>query len=216
MNKKDNLAERLKNNKAFEELFSKGSNEGPGFEAVWYARDGNMDMYFMGYENAVMILLEWFLKPSDDNGTIYPLIFLIRHTLELGLKESIRRALKLGSKSISISELEKEKVWTTHNLQFLSKICEKVLSGFKISEYGDWNEAKKFMQKWQEADPKATFGKYPVSKEGVPYDVKGNVHAEKVVKMGIKAIETLDGLLSMLEEYLNIQSEMYDQMKDEI
>ena len=216
MNKKGKLAKRLKNDKAFEELFSQVNDNFPGFEAIWYSRDGNMDMYFMGYRNAVMILIEWFLKPSDDNGTIYPLIFLIRHTLELGLKESIRKALKLGSKSISLSECEVKNVWKTHDLRSLSETCEKVMGSYKISEYRDWNEAKKFMQKWQEADPKTTFGKYPVSNEGVPYYVKGNVHAENVVKMGIKTIETLDGLLSMLEEYLNIQSEMYDQMKDEI
>lgn len=174
-----------------------------------------MGMHFYGYKNATEILLNWFFEPNEDNGTVYPLIFLIRHTVELGLKESIRRALKLGSKSISLPEEEVRKVWKTHDLRYLSETCAKLMEEYKISKYGDWIETKEFLQKWQEADPKATFGKYPVSTEGVPYDVKGNVYAGRIAVMGMKAIETLDNLLSMLEENLHIQSEIYSEMRGE-
>jgi hypothetical protein len=55
-------------------------------------------------------LLKWFEEPNDNNGTVYPLIFLIRHTLELGLKEIIRECLLLGSKSESLEKDEVKEV----------------------------------------------------------------------------------------------------------
>ena len=61
-----------------------------------YSNNGDMGMHFFGYRNAAKVLKEWIGQNRGDNGTIYPLIFLIRHTIELGLKESIRRACKLG------------------------------------------------------------------------------------------------------------------------
>lgn len=45
--------------------------------------------------------------------------------------------------------------------------------------------------------------------------MKGNVYAGRIAVMGMKAIETLDNLLSMLEENLHIQSEIYSEMRGE-
>lgn len=197
---------------AFDELYLQRKDDPPEFAALWFSRDGDMGMHFFGYQNATKILLNWFFEPNDDNGTVYPLIFLIRHTVELGLKESIMSALRLGSKSISLPKEELKRVWRTHDLQFLSETCGKLLEEYKISEYGDWIETRQFLQRWQDADPNATFGKYSVSTEGIPYDVKGNVYAGRIVIMGMKAIEILSNLLSKLEENLEIQSEMYSDM----
>jgi hypothetical protein len=214
MRNKDKMKEANKKT-AFDELLLQGKDDPPGFAALWFSRDGNMGMHFYGYKNVTEILLNWFFEPNDDNGTVYPLIFLIRHTVELGLKESIRRAKRLAGGSSSLSDGNLKGVWKKHGLRFLSDVCEKLLEEYKISEYGDWIETKQFLQKWQDADPNATFGKYAVSTEGVPYDVKGNVYAGKIVVMGMKAIETLDGLLSMLEEYMHIQSDVYGGMRGE-
>ena len=209
---KNDKSEKANKNTAFEELFLQGSSDSPMFTALWFSKDGDMAMHFFGYQNATKILLNWFLEGNDDNGTVYPLIFLIRHTVELGLKESIRSAVRLGSKSISLSKEELKRVWRTHDLQFLSERCGKLLEEYKISEYGSWIETRQFLQNWQDADPNATFGKYPVSTEGIPYDVKGNVYAGRIVIMGMKAIETFSNLLSKLEENLEIKSEMYSDM----
>lgn len=202
--------------KDFDSLFLQGKGDPPEFAALWFSRDGDMGMHFFGYKNAVRILLNWYFEGHEDNGTVYPLIFLIRHTIELGIKETIRRALKLDSKSISFSEKELKTVWKTHNLSYLSNLCAQLLEEYKISEYRDWITTKQFLQILQNADPTATFGKYAVSTEGVPYDVKGNVYAGKIVSKGMKVIETMEGILSMLEEYLHIQSEMYSEMRGEI
>ena len=127
--------------------------------------------------------------------------------MELGLKESIRKAKLLGFKSNSVSKKDLAGIWRTHNLRELSRILAKLLESLKIGEYEDWNESKEFLDQWQDADPYATFGKYSMFKNGDPYSVKGNVYAGKIVEMGMNAIDTLDSLLAMLEEYLRMQSE---------
>lgn len=110
---------KIKKNKAdeeaFNELFSHNTNNCRRFSALWFFRDGNIGMYYFGYKNAVDILLEWFSKPNDDNGTIYPLMFLLRHAVEIGLKESIRLAILIGSTKLALTRTEQEKLWTTHN-----------------------------------------------------------------------------------------------------
>ena len=200
------------NTEDFDNLFLQGKDDPSEFAALWFSRDGDMGMHFFGYKNAVIILLNWYFEGNEDNGTVYPFIFLIRHTIELGLKESIRRALKIGGKSISLSEKELKEVWKTHNLIYISDKCAKLLEKYKISEYRDWITTKQFLQVLQNADRQATFGKYAVSTEGIPYDVKGNVYAGKIVIKGMKAIETMESILSMLEEYLHNQSEMYSEI----
>ena len=204
------------NTEDFDNLFLQGIDDPSEFAALWFSRDGDMGMHFFGYKNAVIILLNWYFEGNEDNGTVYPFIFLIRHTIELGLKESIRRALKLGGKSISLPKKKLEKVWKTHNLSCLSNLCEQLLEKYKISESHDWITTKQFLHVLQNADPAATFGKYAVSTEGVPYDVKGNVYVGKIAVKGMKAIETMESILSMLEEYLHNQSEMYSELRGEI
>ena len=204
------------NTEDFDNLFLQGKDDPAEFAALWFSRDGDMGMHFFGYKNAVIILLNWYFEGHEDNGTVYPFIFLIRHTIELGLKESIRRALKLGGKSISLPKKKLEGVWNTHNLICLSDLCEQLLEKYKISEYRDWITTKQFLHVLQNADPAATFGKYAVSTKGVPYDVKGNVYAGKMVIKGMKVIETMENILSMLEEYLHNQSEMYSETRGEI
>ena len=204
------------NTEDFDNLFLQGIDDPSEFAALWFSRDGDMGMHFFGYKNAVIVLLNWYSEGHEDNGTVYPLIFLIRHTIELGLKESIRRALKLGGKSISLPKKKLEGVWNTHNLICLSDLCEQLLEKYKISEYRDWITTKQFLHVLQNADPAATFGKYAVSTEGVPYDVKGNVYAGKIAVKGMKAIETMESILSMLEEHLHNQSEMYSEQRGEI
>ena len=75
---------------AFNEWFSHDTNNCRRFSALWFSRDGNIGMYYFGYKNAVDILLEWFSKPNDDNGTIYPLMFLLRPQLKGVIKVKTR------------------------------------------------------------------------------------------------------------------------------
>ena len=199
--------ENADKNKSFDELFIKDKTDPNLLDAIWYSKDGNLDMYFMGYKNAAEILLKWFFEPNDDNGTIYPIIFLIRHTVELGLKESIRRAKLCGFKSNSVFEEDLTGIWKNHNLEKLSTILAKLLESIKIGEYDDWNESKKFLDLWQDADPHATFGKYPSSTKGIPLEVKGIISAWKITVMGMKTIEVLENILSMLGDYLDKANE---------
>ena len=195
--------ENADKNKSFDELFIKDKTDPDLLDALWYSRDGNMDMYFMGYKNAAEILLKWFFEGNDDNGTIYPIIFLIRHTVELGLKESIRKAKLCGFKSNLVSEKNLAGIWKNHDLKELSRILEQLLESIKIGEYDDWNESKKFLDLWQDADPYATFGKYPSSTKGIPQEVKGTVSALKVTVMGMKIIDVLENILLKLDDNID-------------
>ena len=205
--KKENVDKKT----PFDELFLKDKTDPDLLDAIWYSKDGNLDMYFMGYQNATKILLKWFFEPNDDNGTIYPIIFLIRHTVELGLKESIRRAKLLGFMSNSVSKKDLAGIWRTHNLGELSRILAQLLESLKIGEYEGWNESKEFLDQWQGADPYATFGKYPSSNKGAPRKVKGIISAWKITVMGLKTIEILDNIQSMLEDYLDKANELADE-----
>ena len=206
-NKKRN--KNADSNPAFDELFLQGKSDPPKFAALWFSQDGDLGMYFYGYENATKILLDWFSKSNGDNATVYPLIFLIRHTIEIGLKESIRRALILTGRTIDPEEKYH------HKLKNLSETLEDLMKSYKISENNDWVNTREFINKLQDADPEATFGKYSMFKNGDPYSVKGNVYAGKIVEMGMNAIDTLDSLLAMLEEYLRMQSEYNREMGGE-
>ncbi len=190
---------------AFNKLFSHETNNCKQFSALWFSRDGNIGMYYFGYKNATEILLKWFSKPNDDNGTIYPLMFLLRHTVEIGLKESIRRAILLGSTKFTLSERERERIWATHNLQILADLFNKVMEEYDVNEDDDWKEIKPYLQLWQAADPQATLGKYPVSTNGEPFNVTGVICGEKLVIIGMKTIDFLDSVLSTLEYYLSIE-----------
>ena len=201
------------NNMDFSDLFLQGINELPQFSALWFSRDGDMGMHFFGYKNVTEILLKWFFEPNDDNGTVYPLIFLLRHTVEIGLKESIRRATEIGSKKISLTEKEQNTVWKTHNLGMLTDLFNKVMEEYNISNSENWNKIVPYLQKWQAADPNATFGKYAVSTNGTPFNVKGNVYAGKLVAIGMDAIDFLEGVLAMLEEHQKIKGEIYHELR---
>ena len=151
------------NYKDFGDLFLQGKNDPPRFAALWFSGDGDMGMHFFGYKNATETLLNWFFKGNDDNGTVYPLMFLVRHTVEIGLKESIRRARQLGSNTISMSEEEMKAIRRTHNLRELTRIFNKLMEEYQISEYSELTELVPLLHKWQDADPKAVFGKYAAS-----------------------------------------------------
>ena len=81
------------------------------------------------------------------------------------------------------------------------------MESLKIGECEDWNESKEFLDQWQDADPHATFGKYPSSTKGIPQEVKGVISAWKITVMGMKTIEVLENILSMLGDYLDKANE---------
>ncbi|MHB8361791.1 MAG: hypothetical protein ACYDBI_06515 [Thermoplasmataceae archaeon] len=194
--------------KDFEELFIQHSGDSPTYSALWFSRNGDMGMHFFGYAETSKVLAGYITKTGGDNALVYPLIFLIRHSIELGLKETIARSYKLDNLTGSIPG----KVWKTHDLSYLVNTAEAHLKDYKIESYDDWNLLKIFLVKWQNADPTGSFGRYSRSNGGVPYNVKGNVYAGKVLISGLKAIDTLEGLLSMLEEYIHTQNEINSEM----
>lgn len=193
------------------EVFSKGLDEQARYSAIWFSRDGELLTYFYGYRNASKILIKWFVDSRGDNGTVYPLIFLIRHTIELGLKEIIRLSSVIKLKP----NLPKEKmnkfwseVWEVHNLKVLSSKCNELLKEFNLEKYTQWEEALEFLEKWQMVDEGNTFGRYPVLNDGSAYDVKDNVYAGKIVEVGILAFEAIENILSMMNDL----KDEYDKM----
>ena len=124
---------------------------------------------------------------------------MIRHTIELCLKESIRKARLLGYKSNSASDKKELNIWSTHSIGELYSYLTRLLEPLKISKFSNWNEIKEFIEKWQEADPDGTFGRCPSSTKGVPYEVNGNISAYKTADMGLKTIDVWEIILSKLE-----------------
>lgn len=135
-------------------------------------------------------------KTGGDNGTIYPLIFLIRHAIELGLKEILDRLHKYG---YNLEPFPK-KVWEKHDLCYLISKVELAGSVLKLDKYEDFQDMKVFIQILDLADPTGTFGRYPRLKGGKPVSVKGNVYAGHLVSLGLKTFEVFENILTALEE----------------
>lgn len=68
-------------------------------------------MHFNGYRNASKKLIKWFVDSFGDNGTVYPLIFLIRRTIELGLKKIIRLSSVINLKP-NLPKEKMDKFWS--------------------------------------------------------------------------------------------------------
>ena len=189
----------------FDDLFIQRSGDSPLFTALWFSKHGELDLHFHGYQTASEVLLEYIFKIKGDNTMIYPLVFLIRHAIELGLKESIIRYCKLNSTKPNAYE----GIWKSHDLGFLSDKLEEESS--KPNSPGvradpSWNSIKEFLKKWERADKDGSFGRYSRDTDGRPYQVRGNIYAGRITEWGFKTINLLEGTITMLGEYIDIQN----------
>ena len=103
--------------------------------------------YINSYRNALKILLEDFDKSGKDiNKTAFPILFMTRHCIELGLKDNIRYFSKYSKKDDYTNS-------DSHNLKNL-------LGGFKLHIDETINQLKSENSITIDQDDKIEFDKY--------------------------------------------------------
>jgi len=188
---------RPRNEKMFEELLLQPVDSDGHYAALWFGDQGSHEMYIAGYENAANTLLKIVKRKGADNTIIYPIMMLLRHTIELGLKDIITQAFKLGGKA----QTKEETIWTTHDLDLLSQTLIEAMRGIVTLE-GSWSDIRKFLHKWELADPCGLFARYCRDYGGKIISIpKGrNISIQKLVGPAKQTIDYLYGLNEELHE----------------
>jgi len=190
---------RERNQQAFEDLLLYKSEESPKYSALWFS---NMapDMYIEGYKEALELLVSHIEKKRADNAIVYPVMFLCRHSIELALKESIIKSCE------SLGQEIPKNVFKSHNLKSLVEDLEETFPDIKRDP--NWTNNKNFFEKWESADPNGEFARYPRNTSGDSFKASDDkISISKIVKESKEALDTLDGVLAQLEDYMQKQKQ---------
>jgi hypothetical protein len=98
-------------NESFRELFIQPDDGDPTLAALHFDYVPDHSLYAPGFEDAAEILMNALKKKGGDNVLVYPIVFLLRHAIELYLKDNISRALELAGKD-PLNEFKN--LWHTH------------------------------------------------------------------------------------------------------
>ena len=186
----------------FRELFSQSAGDDKSLAALRLPFDKSHYLYIAGYEEAVNTLVDKLTQHGGDNGSIYPIIFLLRHTIELYLKDNIENAYNyLGSSGVK----HFSKLWHTHDLRILSNEMENALTQMDINirQETSWKSIKELLYKWEKADPRGMFFRYNRRTNGDPWDVSYTLSLQKIFPQAQEAINYLCGIREELASKQN-------------
>lgn len=177
-------------------------------EDEWHSsmfRDGRTGnrMRFEGCGDAIEVLRE---ANADKPNNAYPytILFVLRHGIELRLKEAIQDARDHGisleftaEEERKLREREIDPVWSTHNFARLADWLDSVIE--RQSAGGpDWDRTMTFLREWQEADRDGLFLRYGRSRDGAPIRLAGNFSFLPILERALDAEKTLDGVDSWI------------------
>jgi hypothetical protein len=165
-------------------------------------------------KEAAKILLDWMDQGGGGNYAFYPMVFLLRHCVELELKEDIVGLHALKGSTDSVPGW----VWRQHSLSRLAQEVEDGMVANDLPFDESWTRVKSTLCLWERADPGGMFfrfsrdndGKAVPLPEGLTSNPK-NLRAGRIAREGIYAIDWLDGLRSEIGEALQVQGEMREE-----
>lgn len=163
--------------------------------------------YADGYQVGALTLINSSLKDPDlRDYNIYPAVFLIRHYLELRLKEFVQALNYIKEGNVLFPK--------HHDLQNLWSEFVK-----KYSEIGEdirdsrFNVIKELMKEISKADPISEAFRYPVDKGGKKLQTLQYINLEKLKETFIRVTYVFDGISSQLGDFVDItqgmQTELY-------
>ena len=164
-------------------------------------------MFAMGYEQAADLVMKHIEAEGADNSIVYPLLLLARHTVELALKQDLHDAHRTLLMAGCSSSVSLERTWSTHNLETLSADLEAALKPL-MTLGGPWDEIRRFLVKWERADPDGNFARYGREVGGKPVKVKGNVSVQAIWPNAVLARDYLYGVGCELEEQRDAMSQI--------
>lgn len=157
----------IRDKRAFNKVFGDSLQKDPKLD-----KDNILNLYpsstyaFYFKKAADLLYREW-LKPGADESLVYPLIFLLRHCVELSLKDAIVELKVMNKRESTIQE---DRIYKKHDLRYLSKKLEKEfrLSGIPRFELKGVSieDISCMLSDWEEADPNGEIFRYAMSNEG--------------------------------------------------
>jgi len=163
----------------------------------------NYSFYLKSYNDAVSILYNTILenKTSRDDITI-PLLFLIRHSLEMGYKGNINYLSKYSDIDNCVN-YQKHNLLPLHNalkMHFENTSIKLSLDKERVNEFlRYYNEIEKLSGFFKSIDNDSTFFRYPVDKNGRMRSVSNeNVDISSIVASYNRVIKFLMFLSDLL------------------
>jgi len=155
--------------------------------AIYMADRHGHGPYIQGYLDAAELVRDSMREIDRANTLLYPGLFLLRHAVELALKEAIAKRTKKGG----LKEL-----WRTHNLQWLA---ETFRENYEEAREPFWDEYHVLLVDWEKADPGGMFFRYCRDHAGNPVDLGEipRLTAERVWTHAKEAVQTIVGIADL-------------------
>ncbi len=127
------------------------------------------------YYYSAMILIDSKLKEDDDQLLLIPIIFLLRHSLELAIKAHIVKYLEENTTVVNFNNFKiydkkgiqlKDKLFATHSIKKLFD-CMIFLDKQRLFPVFDYNEIRFMKQSLRHTirlDDKSDYFRYPIGK----------------------------------------------------
>lgn len=165
--------------------------------------DANWMVYAEGYATAAETTVAN-VNDSDRNRIVYPVIYLYRHAIELGLKYTLLIARQLLDRSGGL-----QKGHSLNNVWCLLKpLLEEI---WEDDSTDDLKAVDALIREMDQNDRNAEKFRYPISKDGKRFfGSEEFINLEVFCKSGRKILTFLDACSTGIGEYLQVKCEMRD------
>jgi len=149
------------------------------------------------YKRAGDTLIERALGGGEPDYSIFPIVFLYRHYIEL--------ALKCLLVEINISRRQRLEVRRTHDLHTLWAELEGAVGGLPPSVRDHVADVRRSVDEISELDPSSESFRYPFDTEGTPILDQCQLIDLKTLR---DSVNRFDGAYRFISEVLNLQIEI--------
>ena len=148
------------------------------------------DGYATYYQNSALALIEVSLGDRDMmDKNILPIIFLIRHYLELRLKEVLQM---LDSQN----EFPK-----THNLKELWKLFKSKYSSIEAVSSKEFQAMDNLIQELSDKDPSSISFRYHANKTGKRIDIPERINLSNLKETFLRVSFSIDGIAMQIADW---------------
>jgi len=167
--------------------------------------------YADGYQTGALKLIDRALSSSSSHERdelLYPIVFLLRHYIELRLKELIQ--------ALNYCLKRENNFPTGHNLDFLWRAFK-----YKYEELGEdvssnhFHNMTRLMNELHEFDPLSMAFRYPVDKDGLKTQKVVSLNLVNLKDTFIRMSFMFDGISMQLAHYVDITNEMISDRYDD-
>jgi hypothetical protein len=165
--------------------------------------------YAEGYQIGALKLIDTLdLTRNDKDFLIYPIVFLIRHYVELRLKEVIQ--------GLNFCIGQTKDFPTGHNIDFLWKDFKKKYEIIGESlNYDRFTFMDSIINEIHLFDPISMSFRYPVDKEGNKIQKLNNINIVNLRETFVRLTFFMDGIGMQISHYVDITPDLYEDFYNE-